>query len=330
MTAASVISRALLVATLLAGTALACGPRSDAPARTGKHHVRVAYSPYVSWGPLMIADAEGFFRDEGLEVEFVLSGHSEESLVALISGDIDVRPGPPSAGLLSAVAQGAPIRITAGMGYLAREACTYFGIVRRRGLDTVGAPSIKRLRTSQDGYTRFLVDRMLTAQHLSLDHIETMRLPSAVMVDALRRGAVDAIAASEPVLSHVATAGIRWISAQDVAPDFQWGVIAFGERLRSREPEVGIAFLRAYRRGIAQFSMGKTARNVAIISKAIGDTTQATQQACWPMFREDARINWASLDAFQRWARGVELLDRLVTEGEIWDSTFVTASDPRR
>ena len=28
--------------------------------------VRVQYTPHLSWGPIMIAQAEGFFREEGL------------------------------------------------------------------------------------------------------------------------------------------------------------------------------------------------------------------------------------------------------------------------
>ncbi|MBL0171045.1 MAG: ABC transporter substrate-binding protein [Gemmatimonadaceae bacterium] len=305
----------------------ACSTRGDAPPGAPPHKVRVAFSPYVSWGPLIIAQSEGYFRNEGLEIEFVSALHSEESLVALITGDLDVRPGPLSAGFLSAVSQGARIRIVAGMGYLARDGCPYFGIILRRGIDTVGVPAIKRMRTSQDGYTRFLVSRMLAQRGVQLEDIETLRLPAPVMVSSLQSGAVDAIAASEPTLSRVAGAGQRWVTAQESSPDFQWGVIAFGERFLSREPDLGVRFLRAYRRGLAQYALGKTARNVTIIAQATGETPQATGDACWPAFQSDARPNWGSIATFQSWARAEGLLDQAVSESAVWDSSFVMASD---
>ena len=73
--------------------------------------VRVLMQPHVSYAPLMIAFDEGFFRDEGLDVEPVTSIQNDETLVALVSGDLDVRPGPLSSGFLAAVAQGAKIRV---------------------------------------------------------------------------------------------------------------------------------------------------------------------------------------------------------------------------
>src|SRR5688572_18432768 len=101
--------------------------------------VRGSFNPHLSWGRLMIAQAEGVFRDEGLEVEFVHAMEVEETLVALITGDIDVRPGAIHAAFLSAVTRGAPVRITAGSGVLgAQGGCSYFGIVLRPGLDTAG------------------------------------------------------------------------------------------------------------------------------------------------------------------------------------------------
>lgn len=68
--------------------------------------MRVSFEPHLIWGPLMIAEAEGFFRDEGLDVDLVRAMQVEETLVALVTGDIDVRPGPLHAAFLSAVAQG--------------------------------------------------------------------------------------------------------------------------------------------------------------------------------------------------------------------------------
>jgi NitT/TauT family transport system substrate-binding protein len=310
---------------LLAFMALGCGDRDVKTSGKQLPKVRVALNPHISWGPLMIAQAEGFFRNEGVEVEFVPALRPEESLVALATGAIDVRPGPLHAGFLSAVAQGAKIRITAGQGYLARDGCTYYGIVLRPGLDTAGTPHIKRMRVGQDGMNRYIVSHMLSKHNVNLNSIETNRLPESMMAMSLESGAIDAVTATEPALSRMVKIGTLWLSAQDALPDFQWGVLVFGERLL-RDHDTGIRFLRGYNRGVARFQEGKTPRNVAIIAEATGETPEIIREACWPTFRLDSRINWESIAEFQAWANVEGLMERTVSRNQVWDSTFVTAS----
>jgi NitT/TauT family transport system substrate-binding protein len=306
----------------LAGCSRADRAASGAPA---PRRVRVMFLPHVSWAPIMIAEAEGFFKAEGLDVERVTGLRAEEGVAALVTDGIDVMPGPIRAGFLSAVAQGAKIRITAGQGELAPDGCTYFGVVVRPGLQPSPATPIRKMRTSQDGVARFIVHRMLEPHAIALSAIETIRLPEAVLVSSLERGAIDAVAVSEPGLTRTTKVGRLWLRAQDVVPGFQWGVIAFGERLLGKDRETGIRFMRAYERGVEQYRQGKTARNVAIIAAATGDSEALTREACWPAFRAGSGINWESIAQFQRWANEERLMERTVTRDQVWDSSFVSA-----
>jgi NitT/TauT family transport system substrate-binding protein len=273
----------------------------------------------------MIADAEGFFADENLDVEFVPLMRPEESLVALVTGDIDVRPGPLSAGMLSAIARGATVRIVGGMGNLEAGSCTYYGIVLRPGLDTAGTPRIRRMRASQDGATRFIAEHMLAQRNMTFGGIETVRVPEAVMAMALESGSLDAVAWSEPALTRLKKVGTLWLSGQDAVPGFQWAVVAFGDRLLNRERDVGMRFIRAYQRGVAQYRQGKTERNVEIIARATEETPEHTREVCWPDFRPGSRINWESIAAFQRWANAEGFMNRTLTLEQAFDSSFVAA-----
>jgi NitT/TauT family transport system substrate-binding protein len=274
----------------------------------------------------MIAQAEGFFRQEGVDVEFVSALRPEEALVALVSGDSDVNPGPLHAGFLSAIAQGAKIRIAAGQGHLTQGGCTYYGIVLRPGLDPSRASTIARMRTSQDGATRFVASRMLAKHNVNLNAIETVRLPDAVIAMSLEQGSLDAVAVSEPSLTRLAKIGTLWLSGQDELPDFQWAVIAFGARLLYREQDTGVRFIRAYNRGVAQYREGKTPRNVAIIAEGTGESEDVTREACWPGFRADSDINWESIAEFQQWANDEGLMEYTLSRDQAFDSTFVSAA----
>jgi len=317
--------RRLLLWCALLGATVACRG-ADAPAPNAPRKLRVAFLPHLSWAPIMIAQSEGFFKAEGLDVELVAALRSEESLAALVTGDIDVRPGPLHAGFLSAVAQGAKLRITGGQGELAEDGCTYYGIVVRPGFEPSPETPIRKMRTSQDGATRYITDRMLAPHGIDLKAIETIRLPEAVMVMSLERGSIDAVAVSEPALSRTLKVGRMWVRAEDVVPGFQWGVVAFGERLLYKDRDAGMRFMRAYNRGVAQYREGKTARNVAIIAEGTGETEANTREACWPTFRAGSGIDWESIAQFQQWANTEGLMEHTLTRDQVWDSSFVSAS----
>jgi NitT/TauT family transport system substrate-binding protein len=322
--------RAIALGVLAAAMLAACGA-NDAPSPEGQAplpKLRVTYLRHLSWGPLMIAQAEGFFRQEGLDVELVPSLNSEEQLAALVTGRIDVHPGPPHTGLLSAIARGANLRIVAGQGELAADGCTYFGIVLRRDLDPARTP-IKRMRMSQSGLTRFAVSRMLAPHGIDVKSIEGVRLPEAVMVSSLERGAIDGLAVTEPSLTRLSKVGHVWIRAEDVVPGLQWGLVTFGERLLTKDRELGVRFLRGYNRGVAQYRQGKTPRNVAIISEATGEPADLIREACWLTFRAGSEINWETLVQFQRWANAEGLMEHTLSREQLWDSTFVNASAAR-
>jgi hypothetical protein len=109
-------------------------------------------------------------------------------------------------------------------------------------------------------------------------------------------------------------------------PDFQWGVLVFGERLLTKDRDAGLRFVRAYERGVTQYRQGKTARNVAIIAKATGESEAITREACWPTFRAGSPIEWQSIDQFQRWANTEHLMERTLARDQVLDSAFVSAS----
>jgi len=315
----------LLATMLVAG----CDRSASTGDGAGLRHLRVSYSPHISFGPLMIAQEEGYFRDEGLDVEFVTTMQPEETLVALVTGDIDVRPGALHAAFLSAIARGAPIRVVAGMGTLSPDACTYFGIVLRRDLDSSGTPRLRTMRTSQDGVTRYIVERMLATRGMTLDGVETVRLPEPTMAPSIASGAIDAGAASEPILTRMRAVAPLWIAAEDAVPGFQWAVLVFGERLLTRERETGVRFLRAYRRGVMQYREGKTERNVEIIARGTGDSPDAIRAACWLDFSPGIPIAWPSIAEFQQWAHASGYMELEVTAPQAVDSGFLAALEGR-
>ncbi len=96
--------------------------------------VKVAYQPTSSNGPLYIAEEEGFFAQQGIDVEFVKIANSAAALPLLISGDVAVSTGPLKIGLVNAVAKGEHVRIVADKGSVTPGSCTGYALMVRKDL----------------------------------------------------------------------------------------------------------------------------------------------------------------------------------------------------
>lgn len=306
----------------------ACGGSGTASSGGLRPRVRVGIQPYLSAGPLHIAEAEGYFTEQGLDVEFIPVGQAEGVFAAILSGEIDVWPDIFRPGQLRAAAQGARMRIVADRGHLAPDACSYVGFVLRKGISPAEAPvQVRRVSGSRDGPVSYVMSRMLAARGITWDSLEFVQLPGQVFAQAIQAGSVDGVGAAEPWLLQAGQVGTFLMGAEEVLPDYQWGVLTFGPRLLTEEREAGVRFMVAFRRGVARFNEGKTPRNLEILSRATGQTPAALTAACWPRMRVDGRINLSSLLDYQRWAIDRGVLDMEATPDQLWDSSFVVAAD---
>jgi NitT/TauT family transport system substrate-binding protein len=320
-----------LAAALVAGSVLSgCQGRDATPDRATRP-IRVAIQPFLGFGPLLIAQAEGFFADVGLTVEFVKVNRSFEALPGLIRGDLDVLAGPAHSAVISAMTRGEAIRFVADKGYLARDSCTSTGITVRADFSPERAKTaLRRISLSRDGPSRYIAGRQLASQGIELDSIETVLLPDAAEAEALRKGLIDATSGGEPWFSRTKREfPIKlWLEAQDFLPDHQYSFIIYGPYLLQTNRDAGVRFLAAFRRGVMQFSQGKTERNLDILTRETGESRATLEEACWPVIRSSGRIGLASLLEYQRWARDHEYIDAEATPEQLWDSSFVVASDP--
>lgn len=315
-----------LVALLSAGIITGCGsaPPEGAPViRT----LRVIRNSHLTSAPLLLAEDAGYFAEEGLKIEFVDMNRGEESLIAVLGGEVDVLPGPLHPGLLTAVARGGDIRIVAGLNFLASD-CTYHAIVLRPGLSPEQAQRrIRKLDASRDGSTRYLAGRMLATRGIDIDTLDTIKLPQEVLGHSLDNGSVDAASMSEPLVTRIGGKGTVWLRSHEASPGFQWSVMSFGKKLLHDDPEAGVRFLVAYRRGVALFSQGKTPDNLDRLERLTQEDRKILVDSCWPSFPANLRPNMASVLEYQQWALEHDYLDQTATLAQLWDSSFVVASD---
>ena len=299
-------------------------------ARPPTTKLKVQLLPYLSYAPLFIAQEEGYFAEQGLEVEFEkLQGGA--AFVAVVSGDIDVAATFLTSNVLEAIGKGEAVKVVADKGYIAPSGCTVNGFLARKDLVESGALiEAKGLVGRTAKYDKvsvqaYFLDRLLKPAGYSLADVEYVDFNSSpVVMEAFKNGAVDIAAESEPWITRNLNTGdsVVWKDYSEIAPDFQFAFIVFGKNLIKDNPDAGRRFMVAYLKAVQLYNQGKTERNMALMQTFTEEKPEALKQICWPTFRNDLIINTESVLEFQDWAIQQELMESPVTVEQFWDPSY--------
>jgi NitT/TauT family transport system substrate-binding protein len=292
--------------------------------------LKVVRFPFLSYGPIFIADEEGFFAEQEIQVEF-LKMKEATALQALALGDIDVWAGIFTIGSLNAIVRGAEVRLVADKGHFASAGCPSFGLIARKDLLETGNSGDQQLLRGrrfdvlQGSFEEYFLDQLLSRAGLKPDEIEKLNVPPPAQMDALAKGRFDFTVASEPWVTRFIRSGkgLLWKRVQEIIPDFNYAFIRFGPSLLKKNPEVGRRFMVAYLKGVRQYNQGKTDRNLEIISKYTRLDQSLLSEACWPQISNDGQINPQSVLDFQDWAVAKGLQDSKIKIENFWEPHFV-------
>ncbi len=323
-----------LMAALLAACSLLPGGASPtttyAPAK-----IKLGVLPYVSSAPLYIAQEEGYYAEQNLEVEFVPFDNSSVLLPALEQGQIDVSADSPVAGIFNAMTATGNIKITADRGYLDPKGCTYGAILVTADWaannPTPTADSLRGLKASVDPKTfnGFILDTALQPLGLTIADLATQVVPPASVVGVAESGDMDMFVLTEPSLTRLLATKkwVVWKTYQETVPDFQFGFVLYGSRLSKTDPALGDRFMTAYLKAVRQYNQGKTDRNVEIIAKFSKQDPAFLKSICWPAFHSDGNMNLTPITDFEEWAVGKGLIDKVVPADVLFDPRFVDAAN---
>lgn len=316
---------ALALAALFAAPLCAAGP-APSPVR-----LKVLYVRYLSFAPLAIAQAEGYFRAQGLEVELVPLVGSNEATPALIRGDLDVVSGMLKVGDFNVIARGAVLRLVADKGHFEPGPCVPAAYVARLGFVDPKAPDDParlegaRVAAPPLGYVEYALETLLGRNGLKLAYLRIARIHEQMIGDAIANGSLDIGELVEPDLSRALRSGraVLWKPMQEILPGGQLAAVFFGPSLLEKNRDAGRRFMVAYLQGVRQYNRGKTARNLDILAEATNLDREVLRETCWLPIRGDGKINVESVLDFQRWAVRRGALDAPLPPERFWDPSFL-------
>jgi NitT/TauT family transport system substrate-binding protein len=296
------------------------------------------YRPEVTSADVLIALDEGFFADEGLEIESTPWKGNESMLPPLAQGKLDVViTGSFSPSHVNVIHRGARVRLVRARSVHAPGECSYDAYVARPELidsgRLAGIETLRGLRigTDRTSATLYLWERLLAQAGLTIDDVETVDLATNVRALALDRGLVDVVSLTEPRVYHAVSSGHGkvWRGVNDALPGHQKTFMMFGPRLLDQRRDLGSKVMRAIARATRQYvDQGKSERNVEIIARHSRMTPELVRALCWPRWSVDGRIDGPHLEAMQAWALGKGLIDAAVPTAGLVDEGFLRAIEP--
>jgi NitT/TauT family transport system substrate-binding protein len=320
-----------LIAACSSGTTTQLAEEPPAPIK-----IKVSRLPFLSFAPYFIADAEGYFDAQGLDIEFVQFERGADAIAALIAGEIDVWGGATSASIFNAM-QRASLKIVGGRGYFPEDDCGYTAFLLRSELiesnRVQSAEDLAGLKVVQDregGMRDYALRQLLEDAGLSLEDVQVVTIPDEVVIDAFEGEDIDLAAMGEPWVARIASAGHAesWLSFGQVLPDYPFGIIVFGERLLQEDEEAGMRFMDAFLQGIEQYNQGKTDRNLEILVDMTGLERALLEAACWPSYQADGGVDLQGLLDFQNWLMQNGYLDATLESEQLWDGRFTGVHNP--
>lgn len=322
--------RRLLVVALACAAPVACSS-SGAPAPGEPDHVRAIVMPYLTLMPFYIAQEEGYFAQQNLEVEFVRVARAQEVMASLGTGDVDVAASMLTANEINLIAAGLPIRMVAALGAHNPDRCVNIALVARRELAESGAlDDPAKLRelvfdTDQLIPVGYWTDLVLQKYGLGLDDVRLANMPSPAAMAAMANGGIDVTLEGEPFITMLEATGdaVVWEPIEPYAPGYVIAAVLLGPSLTEQRPEVGQRLTVALLQAIRQYALGKTPRNVEIVAAATGLDREQIEASCWPYMPTDARIDTETLRGYQEWSLERGLIDRVLEGHEMYDPAFI-------
>ena len=243
----------LLIATIALYSLLvaACVP-AQTPEDTS---LKMGLLPILDILPFYVADQNGYFEAEGINVEFVPVKSAQERDALMQAGEID--------GMLNdLISTGLFNRDDAQIKIVATARRAYpespqFRVLAAPGSDIASTQDLASvpIGISQNTVIEYITDRLLEAEGLSSDQIEIVEVSAIpVRFEQLMAGQIDAATLPDPLAQGAMAAGAIQVVDDSQYAQYSQSVLSFSTEAIESKPSTIEKFLRAWNRAVADLN----------------------------------------------------------------------------
>lgn len=252
------------ISVVVAGCALLSCLAVDAASSSAKaaDQVKIGISRTLSDAGYYVADAKGFFRDEGMDVSITGFNSAAQMIAPLGTGELDVGGGTVSAGFYNAVGRGILMKIVADQASI-RPGYGYSSLMVRKDLVDSGRyksfADLKGMKVAIGAPgtgTASALNEALKKGGLKYSDVEVVYIGFPEHLPTYKNKGIDASITNEPTMTRAIEDGVAVrVAGNDVTyPDQQTAVTFFSDHFIKNRRDVAERFMRAYLRGVRMYN----------------------------------------------------------------------------
>lgn len=263
---------------------------------------------YPQFYPLAVAEAKGYFKQQGLSIKTLATGGGGGALAPVISGDTPIGLSPMSATVLAAL-HGAPVKVVCGVSpnFLSTIVYAVLKSSNIHHLSDLKGTGAKIGYTSGGSITDVASAAAVKAEHLK-EGKDVVRVALGSMqaeTTALLTGQVKVVVSNANVVAKYVVAGKVDIIADttDYLKNYEANAITANADFLKNHPETARKFLKAYSEGT---EYGNT--NKAWVQKLYAKRAGVPLAAAQIILK---KLSWTTKIDYDRFATQMKLLKQL-------------------
>lgn len=268
-----------------------CGASGDAEGASdgegGLRTVNVVGVPVVDMAALYVGEAQGFFEDEGLELNIEFGQGTAAMIPALLNGQYDVQYGG-SINLLQAIDAGMPLQaIAVGGRTTGVQGEDHGGLLVQEDSDIETPKDLEGKTVAVNalhGLHEVALWQSVTKDGGDPSKVTFVEMALPDMGAALENGDVDAVSTAEPFLGLLLSEGTRQVTSPyvDVDEHFVTALYFGSDDAIAKDPELYASFVSALEK-----SFDYSAEHSDEVRAELGNFTQIDADAAESMILTD-------------------------------------------
>lgn len=301
----------LLILTGLSG----CAPKSEVKTEAGK--LKIGTLPLEDNLPILVAQKNGYFTQENLEIELVPFQSPVESQSAFQSGQLD---GMITDMLIAALlkSSGDDLRITSlTLGATPLEGRFAIVAAPKSTINTVADLKGKSIGISTNSIIEYVTDGLLTAGGVSPSEVKKTTVAKIpVRVEMLLNNQIDAITVPDPQVTYLAAKGARIIADDTHGENLTQAVIIMTGKSLTEKKDVIARFYKAYAKAVDDINNSPDQYKELLV-KNVNIPPDIAEGYRVQRYSKPQLPNEKEVNAIISWLKSKELLKKDITYNDL-------------
>lgn len=293
--------------------------------------VVVGHIPIAIYAPFFIAEAKGYFEEEGIEVELKRLEGGADMLIQTAAGNFDVGAGGAGAAFFNAVHSGIGVQLVAPLHSERPPMVTPLVVSEAayaEGLRSVGDLVGETVAVNAFGAsTEYWLYGALRSGGVAYEDVNVVAIPFQDIPAALEQGSIKAAMLGEPFATFAEQQGIARRLADDFFDGDQATVVYFNADFAEQRADVAQRFMNAYLRASRDlYNNYHSLENLQILSEYTGLDIEVLEAMAMPIHTTDGYVSIENLNNQQLFfmAQGQLDYDEPLDLSEVVNPTFAS------